>query len=247
MHIRSVILFTTILAVGGGLAAWKHSDGQRAQAIAANQPEPAEVVTAAVARAAEHRRTTTSIGTVVATRSISLRNELPGTVREVHLVPGRVVESGTVLVALDVSVEEAELRALEARAALAGTTLGRLQRMAERRAISEIELDNAQAELDVALADVERTRAIIERKTIRAPFRARVGIADVHPGQFLDAGTPLTTLQGVDEAADVDFTVAQAVALGLNPGDMVDVRLEGDVSPSSAARIASELRSPEKK
>ena len=33
-----------------------------------------------------------------------------------------------------------------------------------------------------------------------------------HPGQFLDAGTLLTTLQGLDDAAHVDFAVPQDVA-----------------------------------
>jgi multidrug efflux pump subunit AcrA (membrane-fusion protein) len=64
----------------------------------------------------------TSIGTVIAPRSITLRNELPGTVRQIALTPGQVVDAGTLLVALDVSVEEAELRAQEAQAALAETT-----------------------------------------------------------------------------------------------------------------------------
>lgn len=53
----------------------------------------------------------TSIGTVIALRSITLRNELPGTVRQIALTPGQVVDADTLLVALDVSVEEAELRA----------------------------------------------------------------------------------------------------------------------------------------
>src|SRR6266704_1828128 len=66
-----------------------------------------ESVTVAVAKALEHRQTTTSIGTVIALRSITLRNELPGTVRQVMLTPGQVVDAGTVLVALDISVEEA--------------------------------------------------------------------------------------------------------------------------------------------
>ena len=79
-------------------------------------------------------------------------------------------------------------------------------------------MDQARAERDVALAQIARTRAIIARKTIRAPFRARVGIADVHPGQYLNEGTELTTLQGVDDAAHVDFTVAQRVAAGLRGG-----------------------------
>ena len=84
-----------------------------------------ESVTVAVAKEIEHRQTTTSIGTVLALRSITLRNELPGTVRQVRLTPGQVVDAGMVLVALDVSVEEAELKAQEAQAALARTVLDR--------------------------------------------------------------------------------------------------------------------------
>jgi membrane fusion protein (multidrug efflux system) len=240
--VRSAVLLAAIVATGGILVAWKYAAAREAGAAAASQPEPAETVTTALATTREHRPTTTSIGTVLALRSVSLRNEIPGTVRQVHLTPGQVVEAGTVLVALDVSVEEAELRALEAQAALAGTLLARVERMAGRQAASQIELDNARAERDVALAQVARTRAIIARKTIRAPFRARVGIADVHPGQFLETGTPLTTLQGVTEAANVDFSVAQAVAAGLHAGDRVRVFGANDSAPVTASIVAIDAR-----
>src|SRR5437016_2069854 len=202
-RIGSVLLLTTVVGTGGALAAWKYASRQEARAASANQPEPIESVTVAVAKALEHRQTTTSIGTVIALRSITLRNELPGTVRQVMLTPGQVVDAGTVLVALDISVEEADLKAQEAQAALAETTLDRMQRARQNRAVSEIEVDRARAEHDVALAQIARTRAIIARKTIRAPFRARVGLADVHPGQYLNEGTQLTTLQGVDDAVPV--------------------------------------------
>jgi membrane fusion protein (multidrug efflux system) len=221
--LRTVVLLVVVLATGGGLAVWKGKSAEAAAAAAANQPEPAEVVTEARATAREHRAATTAIGTVLATRSVSLRNEVSGTVREVRLGPGRVVEAGELLVALDVSVEEAELRALEARAELARTTLVRYERMVEQQAASAIERDNARAERDIADAEIARVRAIIDRKTIRAPFRARVGLADVHPGQFLDVGTHLSTLQGVDDAVHVDFQVSQAVAASLGAGDVVEV------------------------
>ncbi|HEY5810214.1 MAG TPA: efflux RND transporter periplasmic adaptor subunit, partial [Povalibacter sp.] len=187
-------------------------------------------------------RTTTSIGTVVALRSITVRNELPGTVRQVSLVPGQIVESGTVLVALDVSVEEAELHALQAQSELARTQFARMERMSEQRAASEMEVDNARAERDVALAQIERTRAVIARKTIRAPFRARVGIADVHPGQYLNEGTLLTTLQGVDDSAYVDFSVAQQVAAALRQGSTVNVLPAGDGKVIKAAIVAIDAR-----
>ena len=87
-----------------------------------------------------------------------------------------------------------------------------------------------------------RARAIIERKTIRAPFRARVGLADVHIGQYLNEGTELTTLQGVDTAAHVDFTVAQSVAAKLEVGQQVAVSAAGAPARLSASIVAIDAR-----
>jgi len=240
--LRPAAVLATVIGVGGGLAGWKVGATREANAAAANQPEPVETVTTAVASEREHQPTTTSIGTMLALRSITLRNELPGTVRHVRLNPGQVVEAGTVLVGLDVSVEEAELEALQAQAELARTLLARTERMAERRAASQVELEQARAERDVALAQISRLKAIIERKTIRAPFRARVGIADVHVGQFLETGTQLTTLQGIDDAANVDFSVAQAVAAGLEVGERVEIVGSRDSTPMAARIVAVDAR-----
>jgi membrane fusion protein (multidrug efflux system) len=79
---------------------------------------------------------------------------------------------------------------------------------------------------------------MIARKVIRAPFRARIGLSDLHPGQYLIEGVELTTLQGVDEAAHVDFTVTQTVALGLKEGDVVEVFGADKDAPVSATIIA---------
>jgi membrane fusion protein (multidrug efflux system) len=236
------LLLVVVLGTGAGLATWKIASLEAAAAESANQPEPMESVTAAVASPLEHRRATTSIGTVVALRSITLRNELAGTVDHVALVPGRIVEAGTVLVALDVSVEQAELAALEAEAALAETVLSRMQLASRTRAVSDTEVDRARAERDVAHARIARTKAIIERKTIQAPFRARVGLADVHAGQYLEEGTLLTTLQGVDDAAHVDFAVEQGVAAGLRKGQTVEVFSSGASTPTPARIVAIDAR-----
>lgn len=235
--IGSMSLVGAIVVVGVLLGAWKRASIAEADAAAANQPEPAETVVTAVAREHEHVRTTTSIGTVVALRSITVRNELAGTVRHVALEPGKIVEAGTVLVALDVSVEEADLQALQAQAELARTQFARMQRMSEHRAASEMEVDSARAEQEVVEAQVARIKAVINRKIIRAPFRARIGISDVHPGQYLNEGTLLTTLQGVDDSVYVDFTVAQQIAATLRPGTAVEVV----ASSQAAAPIEAEI------
>jgi len=238
----SVVLLGTLLLTAGSLVAWKRASARKADRAAASQPEPVESVTLSVARARQYRPTTTSVGTVLALNSITLRNEVAGTVRQVMLAPGRVVDSGTVLVALDVSVEEAELQAEQAQADLAATTLARLEVLRQAQATSQEEVDQARAARDVALAQLARTRAVIAKKTIRAPFRARVGISDVHPGQYLNEGTELTTLQGVDAAANVDFTVAQAVAAELHPGEPVAVYAAADPRPITARIVAVDAR-----
>ena len=240
--IGSIILVLFVLLLGVGLAAWKYESIQGEQTASAKQPEPIESVTIAVARAIDHRQTTTSIGTVLALRSVTLKNELAGTVRDVRLVPGQIVEAGALLVALDVSVEEAELKAQEAQAALARTVLERRQGLREELATTQEEVDRARADLDVAQAQMARTKAVIAKKTIRAPFRARVGIADVHPGQYLEEGTLLTTLQGLGDAVHVDFSVAQQVAAQLRVGESVEVFAAGNASAVMARLVALDAR-----
>ena len=240
--IGSALLLLMVISTGASLATWKYAAIQDSAAASAHQPEPMESVMVAVAEEREHRQTTTSIGTVLALRSITLRNELAGTVRQIRLTPGQIVDAGIVLVALDVAVEEAELKAQKAQAALAKTVLARRQHLSLDLATAQEEVDRARADLDVALAQIARTEAIIARKTIRAPFRAKVGMADVHPGQYLNEGTQLTTLQGVDEAAHVDFTVAQQVAAGLREGEHVDVLAPGTSSSIQAKIIAIDAR-----
>jgi membrane fusion protein (multidrug efflux system) len=235
-------LTVSLLGAGGGLYSLKKNKEAAAESVAKSQPEHTETVAAATAVARDFRRSTTSIGTVIALRSITLHNELPGTVNKVDLVPGEIVEPGTVLVALDVAVEHAELHAQEAQAALANTMLERMTKAMEKAAASAVDVDRARAERDVALAQIERTRAVIERKTIRAPFRARIGMADVHEGQFLREGTQLTTLQGLDDVAHIDFMVTQAVAAGLRPGDTVDAFPVGATAPVPAKIVAVDAR-----
>src|SRR5437879_9482319 len=93
--VGSAVLLGTLALTATSLVAWKHAAARKADAAAASQPEPIESVTLAVARARQYRPTTTSVGTVLALNSITLRNELSGTVRQVMLAPGRVVDSGT--------------------------------------------------------------------------------------------------------------------------------------------------------
>ena len=239
-RLGSLVLAGVLLGTGTVLAAWKHN--QLASERSAVQPEPIEVVSVATATSRTHQDSTTAIGTVLALESITLRNELPGTVRHVSLTPGAIVETGTVLVALDTSVETADLRAAQAQAALAETTLRRHLFLRQHEANAEAEVDQATAQRDVAVAQVERLKATIAKKIIRAPFRARVGLSDVHVGQYLNEGVLLTTLQGVSDEVNVDFSVPQSVAAALPLGSAVEVFTAEGAEPISARLVAIDAK-----
>lgn len=222
--VAGFVLVGLVLGSGVLLAGWKDGATKEAAAAAAQQPEPVEKVTFATAEAREHHTTTTAIGTVLALRSITLKSEVSGKVARASLKPGAVVEAGAVLVQLDTSVEQAELRALDAEARLSQTMLLRREELLKHGATTQDEVDQVRAQHAVADARSARLRALIAKKTIRAPFRARVGLADVHPGQYLNEGLELTTLQGVADEVHVDFSVAQSVAAGIVEGSSVEVR-----------------------
>jgi membrane fusion protein (multidrug efflux system) len=239
--VASFVLIGALVLGAAGLAAWKHEALAADDRAALNRPEPTEAIELATAQTRADQRTTTSVGTVVALRSITLRTETAGTVADVALEAGQVVEPGTVLVALDVSVEKAELAAEQAEVALATSMLDRVERASRDQGVSAADVDRARAERDVAAARAARAQALIDKKTIRSPFRARVGLSNVHVGQYLDEGEELCSLQGVDDAVHVDFTVSQQVAAVLSEGSPVLVR-SGDGPPVPASIVALDSR-----
>lgn len=238
----SAVLLAVLAGVGFGLTLLKQGQHEAAAAAAAAMPEWAVAVEAAPASARTHTRTSTAIGTVRAMRSITLRNELPGTVHAVHLSTGKIVEAGELLVELDVAVEQAQLAALTAEARLAETMLGRMERALESQGASAADVDRARAERDMAVANVHRLEAIVAQKRLRAPFRARTGFVDLHPGQYLEPGTSITTLQGTDDAVHVDFAVTQDVATRLAPGTGIELVTAPGKAPVAATIAAIDAR-----
>lgn len=244
--VRRTVASLILLGLAGGVAfalvSWKQGNIAAANAAAANQPEPAEAIEAALVQSRPFARSTTAIGTVRALQSITLRNELPGTVAKVTLQTGQIVDADTLLVELDVAVEQAELAALEAEARLATSMLARMAQAQKEQGASAADVDRARAEQDKAMANVARAKALIERKRVRAPFRARIGMVDLHKGQYLEPGTAITTLQGVDEAVHIDFAVTQEAASMLQLGAEVEVVSGGRKLPSRAKIVAIDAR-----
>jgi membrane fusion protein (multidrug efflux system) len=230
-----LVIVASLCGVALLLGAYKYWRVTSMIAAGAAFADPAETVAVAEARPLRWQTEATAAGTVVARQFVTMRNELAGTVARVAFRSGEIVEAGDVLLELDTRTERAELRSAEADIELARLTAERTRKLIEQRAVTQADVDRAEAQLAQAEARRDVIATEISRKTLRAPFRGRIGLRDVHPGQYLAQGTELTTLESVADTVYVDFRLAQEVAASLAPG--AEVRLRGAGLPPGATAV----------
>ncbi len=169
---------------------------------------PPEVVTAAVARAESWETQLTAVGSLAAVQGVTVTAELNGKIVQIAFKPGTMAKTGDILVKQDTSSEEAQLRAVEATVALAKLNVERLGKLLAERTISRSQYDNAEAGYKQAVAQADNIRAVIAKKTIRAPFAGRLGLRLVNLGQVLNEGEPIVSLQSLDPIF-VNFSLPQ--------------------------------------
>lgn len=149
-----------------------------------------------------------STGSLRAIRGVNVTTELAGMVQTIYFKPGMNAAKDEILVQLNADPEIAQLHALEASVELAMTTLRRDKSQYAIRAVSQQTLDADEANLKNLRAQVAQQAAIVAKKTIRAPFAGRLGINNVNPGQYLNPGDNIVTLQTLDPIF-VDFYMPQ--------------------------------------
>ena len=186
---------------------------------------PPEAVTSARVEPAQWDSTRAAIGSLVAVRGVTLGAELPGLVREIAFESGASVRRGAVLVRLDASAEVAQLDAAVAEASLARLNLERTRKLRQGEANAQADLDAAEARAKQADATVTNLRAIIAKKTVRAPFDGRVAIRQVELGQIVSPGTPIASLQAVDPIY-ADFWLPQQALAELKSGQRARMRTD---------------------
>jgi membrane fusion protein (multidrug efflux system) len=186
---------------------------------------PPEAVTSAQVEVTEWEPTTPAIGSLVAVRGVVLAAELPGTVREIAFESGAFVKRGALLVRFDTSAEEAQLAAAEASASLARLGLERARKLRQGEANAQADLDAADARAKEADATVANLRAVIAKKTLRAPFDGRIAIRQVELGQVVSPGSPIASLQSVSPI-HADFWLPQQALARLQPGQPARVRTD---------------------
>ena len=216
--IRKVLLAVFIvLLVVGGLAGVKALQIKKLIASGKSFAPPPECVSAAVAREDKWQDTLTAIGSITAVQGVIVTPDIPGIAREIAFESGAVVTNGALLVRLDTSSEEAQLRALEAQEELGRLNLARERNLRTQNMVSQSELDTAEATLKQSQGNADAIRATIQKKTIRAPFAGRLGIRLVNLGQYLDTGKPIVSLQSLTPVY-AEFSLPQQELARLKTG-----------------------------
>lgn len=203
---------------------------------------PPETVTTAAVQQDEWPAMQSAVGTLVAERATQLSVEVPGAVHEILFVDGATIGAGEVLVQLDTSTEEAQLDGALADDQLARSTLQRTAYLRSKGAATVAEVQAAQARAQQARAAVTGLRALIAKKTLRAPFAGRIGIRQVELGQVVAAGAPVASLQTVDPM-QVEITLPQRALEGLELGQRVRVTVGQQTTKGRVTTINPELDS----
>ena len=227
---RTVLALLVVLLIGGGAAGayWKlvlepgAGNGPRASA---RGPAGAAGVEVAAVRVGPAESTIDAVGTLVSNESVVLRPEVAGRVVAIDVAEGETVAGGTVLLELDRAVEAAELAQAEAQRDLARSNFERARELRRTTAGTQRALDEADAALRTAEAQVDLARARLAKRTLVAPFDARAGLRLVSPGEYLAEGTAIVNLEQIDPLK-VDFRVPELFLPTVAPGQRIAVRID---------------------
>jgi membrane fusion protein (multidrug efflux system) len=226
--VRYLISILALLAIVAALAGVKAAQistlvnmGKQAQKAG----PPPETVATSIAQKQTWEGALAAVGSVTAAKGVAVSNEVAGTVSRILFDSGATVREGQVLVELDTSVERAQLATARARLELARVTAKRTQSLLASDSISKAQADSDDAQLKTSMTDADALEAQIARKTVRAPFAGRLGIRLVNRGQYLAAGTAVTTLEAIDTVY-VDFSLPQQQLPDLKVGMPVRVTIE---------------------
>jgi len=230
LMLGGVLLLVAILALGFYLHV-------RALIAAAPKPTP-QTVSATAVVALEWQPRLAAVGSTSAVRGVDVTTELAGMVRSIHFESGQEVTAGAVLIQLNVDADVAQLHSLQAAADLAAIVLERDQAQFDVSAVSQSLIDSDIADLKGKRALVEQQAALIEKKTVRAPFAGKLGITTVNPGQYLNAGDTIVTLQSLDPIY-VDFNVPQIQIGAVSMSQEVSLAVDGFPGHDFPGRISA--------
>jgi membrane fusion protein (multidrug efflux system) len=155
-------------------------------------------------------------GRLQAWRTAQVRARVEGVVEKRHFVEGSDVKAGAPLYQIDARTYRTTYEAAKADVAAARAVVNRYRPLAEMKAVSQQELDTAEARLRQTEAVLARAELDLENTTVPAPISGRIGRSLVTEGALVGRGeaTQLATIEQIDPIY-VNFTQSSVELLAL--------------------------------
>jgi membrane fusion protein (multidrug efflux system) len=236
--LRMGIMLIVIGVILGGIFGFQAFKSRMiAQAIAARS-NPAQTVSTTTATTSDWQERLEAVGSFRAVNGAALSSEVAGIVEAIGFQDGQDVAAGTPLLQLRAEEDLATLKQYQAAADNAQVTYDRDLRQLKAQGVSQATVDSDLATLKQAQAQVAAQQALIDKKSVKAPFAGRLGVREVDLGQYLAAGTTIVTLQSLDPIL-FDFTLPQQALAKLEVGQPVVATVDGYPGQSFDGKITA--------
>ncbi|MCP9799340.1 efflux RND transporter periplasmic adaptor subunit [Synechococcus sp. RedBA-s] len=172
-----------------------------AVALVACQPDPSKPLpkplAVSVQAAGSHSfpEEISSISTLEAPEEVSLAAQAGGRIQSLRIRQGDQVRQGQLLVVLDQTQLQEEVKALQGQRDESLLNYQRFDYLQKQGAASAIQRDALRQNFIAAEAGLKAKQADLAYKDLRAPIDGVVSDVAVKPGDVIRAGTPFTTIQ----------------------------------------------------
>jgi len=219
---RLLIMLLLLGLLFGGIFGYQIFKAKMTKKYMAQSANPAVTVSTIKVTSQDWQSLVKATGTLRTIKGVDVTTELAGLVRTIYFKPGSHVKINTPLIKLNDDTEIAQLRSLQASLELAKITYKRDKAQYAIKAVSKQTLDSDGANLKSLEAQVLQQKTIIAKKNITAPFTGRLGICYVNPGQYLNPGDKIVTLQSLNPIY-IDFYIPQQKLAHLRLGQTVKI------------------------
>ncbi len=225
MTLRMIIMLVIFGAIAGGIYGFRaYGAAQGAKFMAAMQNPPQVVSTTKVDKQS-WQANLSAVGSLRAVNGTDLAFETSGIVDTLNFNSGDDVKAGQTLITLRLDDSSGKLDSLKAQEELAEITIARDEKQFKAQAVAQATLDADNANLKNLKAQIAQQQALIDERTIKAPFSGHLGIRLVDLGQYVSSGTTVVTLQALDPIY-ADFYLPQQNLQQLKLKQPVDLKID---------------------
>ncbi len=225
LAVRMIVMLLVVSLIGGGLYAFRSFANKKKAEYFASVSNPPQSVSTAPVTKQSWQASLSAVGSLRAVNGTDLAFETSGIVDSLHFTSGDDVPAGAVLATLRPDETTGKLDSLKAQENLAEITLGRDQKQFQAQAVAQATIDADKANQTNLKAQIAQQQALIDERTIRAPFAGHLGIRQIDLGQYVSPGTTVVTLQSLDPIY-VDFFLPQQALQALKIKQAVTVTID---------------------